>query len=176
MEPTINTSSEDQAHSNSAFNEWWNFIEAFLAFDCIMMALFNLWVLCRRKVYKSWSSTSVLLSCTVLLITRTFFLLFFAIEDDITDAENFLMVSSLLEDVPTFLVMNITLALAWQWWRLTQVIVKSDEAFEDIKEGRSDKRLILTQLCFLGMVATDFAILVCHYQEGFLTATQETYI
>ena len=69
--------------TENAFDDWWNFLEAFIALICIVTGLFNLWVFFRRKVYKSWSSASILLSCTVLLFVRCVFLIFFAMADNI---------------------------------------------------------------------------------------------
>lgn len=59
-----------------------DYFELFLAVDCLVLIFYNLYIFVKNKVYKSWSTTSMVLSCSLLLLTRLGFLVIFAFDFD----------------------------------------------------------------------------------------------
>ena len=57
--------------------QYYNYIELFLAFDCTLILIFNINVLIQKKVYQSWSSATILLAFSLLLLARIGCLLFY---------------------------------------------------------------------------------------------------
>ena len=58
---------------------WYNYLEIFLGIDCLVLACFTVAVLIKQKVYKTWSTTAILISCSLLLLTRALCLFYYAI-------------------------------------------------------------------------------------------------
>ena len=129
--------------NNSGMQKWYNYLEIFIAVDCFAMITFNIGVCVVRKVYQSWSTFAILISCSLLLLTRIFCLVFYAMYSFNIPIETFLMFSSLIMDLPNYLVMNITLALIWQWHRIARLLTETQEELKSIKTGQSGKRLIV---------------------------------
>ena len=57
--------------------QYYNYIELFLAFDCSLVLIFNLKVFIQKKVHQSWSSATILLAFSLLLLARIGCLLFY---------------------------------------------------------------------------------------------------
>jgi len=93
--------------------QWYNYFEMFLAFDCVLVVAFNVAVLVTKKVYQSWSTTAILLAFSLLLLSRIGCLFFYALSTNKLAPLQYLLISSIVSDLPTFLCMNITLALIW---------------------------------------------------------------
>ena len=106
------------------------------------------------------------MSCTLLLLARLGCLVFYAVYSGKIAIETFLMFSSLIMDLPNFLVMNITLALIWQWHRIARLLTKTEEELRAIKTGQSGKRLILMQCLLLALFIVDTFFLTAHYYFG----------
>ena len=104
-----------------AFAYWYNYLQIFLVFDCILMIIFNLWILVKQKVYRTWSTTAIIVSCTLMLLSRAACLIFYCLFQSI-NGRNFLLISSVISDLPAYFCMNITLALIWQWWRIARLL------------------------------------------------------
>jgi len=83
---------------------WETFLELFLAFDCFILVLYNISVLFGRQVYTSWSTAAILLSCTLLLLSRMGCLIFYALFNDTAIISRLLIVSSMATDLPCFCV------------------------------------------------------------------------
>lgn len=121
---------------------WFNYFELFLAIDCSLVIAFNVVVLFMKKVYKSWSTASILIAFSLLLLSRIGCLCFYALEKNDLPLLQWLLISSIVTDLPTFLCMNITLALIWQWWRISKLLTEPVEETAVIKSGKSTLRLI----------------------------------
>ena len=149
--------------------------------DCFAVCCFNVGVIVTRKVYKSWSTFSIMVSCCLLLVFRGMCLTFYALYDDYSlPPKLFLMVLSLMDDVPCFLVFNLTLALIWQWWRIANLLEDPDKVIdaaedEEVREKASNKRLYCGQICLLVGMTVDFLLLVAHYGFGAMTAHEVIY-
>ena len=96
-----------------SLNTWLDYLELFLAFDCLMMLVYNLYVMFKSKVYQSYSTFAIILSCSAMLICRIPILLYYACFHNLLYPAKFLFLSSLITDLPAYLFWNITLALIW---------------------------------------------------------------
>ena len=84
--------------------KWYNYLEFFIAADCLVMITFNIGVCVKRKVYSSWSTFAILMSCNLLLLTRIACLIFYASYSFDIPFKTFLMFNSLIMDLPNFFV------------------------------------------------------------------------
>ena len=116
--------------------QYYNYFELFLAFSCFFVIVFNITVFIRKKVHQSYSSTTIVLAFTLLLIARIGCMLFYIICQNKLAPLNYLLLSSLATDLPTYLVMNITLALIWQWWRIAKMLTTPQKEIAAIKSGK----------------------------------------
>ena len=96
-------------------------IEITVAVICGIMLGFNIYVIITRKVYRTWSTMAILLSCSLLLLLRCAFFILFAIDPDFT-ANQVLLVNNIFGATGIFLVGNVTVALCWQWWRIAHLL------------------------------------------------------
>ena len=62
-----------------SFEHWYNYLEIVLGIDCIVLVFIIVAIVIRQKVYKTWSTTAILLSCSLLLLTRALCLFYYAI-------------------------------------------------------------------------------------------------
>ena len=77
------------------------------------MLIYNIYVMFKSKVYQSWSTFAILISCSMLLMCRIPILIYYAAFHSQMFPVRFLMLSSLINDLPGYLFWNITLALIW---------------------------------------------------------------
>ena len=77
-----------------------------------------------------------------------------------------MLLNSIVSDLPTYLVMNITLALIWQWWRIAKMLTEPEKEIANVKSGRPLRRLILIQIILLGVAIVDACFLTAHYGYG----------
>ena len=91
----------------------WNFIEIALSILCLVIVCYNIKVIVKKRVYQSWSGFSMLLSFCLLLLCRACYLLFFVFAHRITHPSTYLFTWSMLQDMPYYLFLNITLVLIW---------------------------------------------------------------
>ena len=76
--------------------------------------------------------------------------------------------SSIISDLPCYLVMNITLALIWQWHLIGNMLRQPEAESESISSGKSQKRLYWSQLGLGIFLGADVILLIAHYQFSFL--------
>ena len=80
----------------------------------ISMVGYDAYVFFQMNVYKTYSTSCLLLSCIMLLMFRIISLTVFILEEDPTSSESS-FVGSLFLDFPVFLLNLITLCLIYQW-------------------------------------------------------------
>ena len=99
--------------STTETETWLKWVMLFLACDCFIMIVYNMGVLFYKRVYSTWSTTSILLSCTMLLATRIGSLYFFAAYGNVTNSEKYLLCAGLIDDA------GVELAVSLGWWGTT---------------------------------------------------------
>lgn len=103
-----------------------------MAVDCIVLVLYNTYVLIWNKVYTSWTTFVMVMSCSLLLACRMAFLILYALyRYDLTN-ERALVRGAILTDFPCFFVQMITLSLIWQWNRIAHLLKDPEEAMGDV--------------------------------------------
>ena len=141
------------------------YCEIFLSVDCVVLFGYNIYVLIKRKVYESWSTTSLILSCSLLLIARFAFLVIFATRRSYNSKTEALVVNTVLQDLPCALVQLITLALIWQWYRIGYLLKNSEASSEQqqLIKQKSAKGLITLQICLVSILVGDILLLILHF-------------
>ena len=72
----------------------------------------------------------MLLSCSLLLLSRMACLIYFAAFNSKPKIVQEMIVSSLASDLPSYFVQNVTLALIWQWMRIAALLISPEQAVQ----------------------------------------------
>lgn len=84
--------------------KWYDYFEMFLAMDCLVLIIYNIFVLFYRRVYTSWSTSSIIISSSFLLMTRLSCLLFYATKRNDETVLRSIILSTMVSDIPCFFI------------------------------------------------------------------------
>ena len=119
-------------------------VEIALIVVLLLAIIYNIYIIIRRKIYRSWSTFNIMISCVLLMLARVSFFLFFLLCDKIEmKPQNFQLMNALLIDLPYFFVCNITLVLIWQWWRIANLLTATESEMWDLLLRKPQKRLYI---------------------------------
>lgn len=156
-------------------SNWQSVLEIFLAFDCLVVIIFNVVTIVQKKVYQSYSAFATLLCCSLLLTVRLISLLIYALARMTMEPNNFLFFACLNQDTSWYFTMNVELALVWQYWLIANILSPS-KAIEDNPEGvagkKQNRRLYESQGILAFIMVTDLVFIVAHYVFQAWTAHQ----
>ena len=150
-----------------------DYFELFIGFDAFVLAMSNLILVVYRKVYKIWSTATIMVSCSGLLLCRTVTLFFYALAQEPDQPKSFLLINALIGDVPCFFVLNVTLPFLWQWWKIILILKDPDRGNRTEEHNSHIRVLVALQAIILGVFIVDIFLLVAHYRYGLLFERQE---
>lgn len=104
--------------------QWYDYIEFFLIADCIVLVAYNVVILFYRRIYTSWSTSTILIFFSCLLLARMGCLMLYATRRIDTHLIGALALSSVVSDIPCFFLQMVCLAIIWQWNRIANLLLK----------------------------------------------------
>lgn len=122
---------------------FFNYFEIFLAVDCLVLVVYNVFVLFYRRVYTSWSTSSILICSSFLLMSRITVLVFYALKRNNTSSYRALVLSTCVSDIPCFFIQMISLAIVWQWERIAKLITSPEKAMDATYQKKSSRGFAL---------------------------------
>lgn len=156
------------------FSSWIDYVMVTLAIMCICTIVGDIIVLVKQKVYKTWSTTSIILSCCMLLLQRSFSLSFFVYaQDKNLSAELLILLKTLLYENTGYFSINISLAMLRQWWRISSLLKNGPDSTKDqISSSNQDKRLICMQFGLLFLWIADIVLILIQCKYGITVLIQ----
>ena len=114
------------------FKYWIDFALVTMAILCLITIAGDIIVLFRKKVYKTWSTTSIIISCCVLLLLRIFAFIFLVLaQDKQVNVVTLIFLKTVLYESSVYFTINISLAMLRQWWRISSLLKNGIDSAKD---------------------------------------------
>ena len=114
------------------------YISAVLILALLAMIAYDIYLFFKMKVYKTYSTSSILLSCITLLAFRVFYSLQFVLSIHGTEKST-TFEGGLIADIPWFAMNFITLCLIYQWKEIALWLIDPCQALKNAESGKNLK-------------------------------------
>ena len=114
------------------------YISALLILALLAMIVYDIYLFFKMKVYKTYSTSSILLSCITLLAFRVYYAFDFVLDIHGTD-EDTTYEAGLIADIPWFAMNFITLCLIYQWKEIALWLIDPCQALRNAECGKNIK-------------------------------------
>ena len=135
------------------------YISSALVLALLSMTTYDAYLFFKMKVYKTYSTSSILLSCIALLIFRVICSVFILLNHN-PDSKETTLEADLLGDIPWCIMSFITLCLIFQWKEISKWLLDPVQALKDAESGRNRKQLVTVQVALAMCIIVDVTIML----------------